>query len=78
MNYIRRGHPEQPWLHTYAKERLYVKMVPGTEIPRGEIDNSRIYYVKCSKFGAINWDDPNVVCKDTLELIMRDNVFVVA
>jgi hypothetical protein len=76
MNYSLRGHPVSQIRHTYAKSRLYITEVPGSIIPLDGYDKEAVYYVKCNKFGFVDWEDTQVITK-IVDLIIRDNVFFV-
>lgn len=76
MNYSFRGHPVSQIRHTYAKSRLYVTEVSGDKIPLDGYDAACVYYVKCNKFGYVDWNSTEVITK-ILDLIVRDNVFFV-
>lgn len=77
MNYSRRGHPVLPVQHDYARTRLYVTRIPGSEILLDGVDSRGTYYVKCNKFGLVDWDDPEVLVSVD-DLVIRDNVFLIA
>lgn len=69
-------------IHSYAMEHLYVTRVQGTELMKHVTPNMRQgikpeshYYVECSKFGVVDWED--VKLHDVKDLVARDNVFIV-
>lgn len=76
MNYGLRGHPVGLVRHTYAKSRLYVTKLTGDKIPLDGYEKGKDYYVKCNKFGYVDWETPQVITPVD-DLIIRDNVFVV-